>query len=896
MANKTDAPLENSFYQHFDDLMEGCQIIDQNYRYLYVNNVVAEHARLPKEQLQGRAMLEVFPDLENTPVYATIRRCMEDRIQHQMENEFAFADGSMGWFDLRFLPVPEGVLIFSWDITERKRDEALLRQSRNQFSEAMKMARAGYWEYDMAGDTFTFNDHFYRIFRTTAEEVGGYQMSSAEYARRFCHPDDAYRVTREGWADIEPAADAPAMFEHRILYADGEIGHITVCFFTIKDDQGHTVKLFGVNQDITERKRMEKSIRENESRLRTLVETIPDLVWLKDENGVFLSCNKKFECLLGVKEEDIVGKTDYDFVDKALADFFMENDRRAIAAGKPTRSEEWVIFADDGQRVLLDTIKTPMIDNEGNLVGVLGVGRDITDRKEHERILARRERKYRTILQTAIDGFWISDLKGKVLEVNDAYCRMSGYTEDELLSMSIPELEGNLGHDEIASKIEEVVNQGYNRFETKHRRKDGSLYCVEVSVKYLSTEGGRLVIFLRDIDALKKAEQENRGLQAQLLRSQKMESIGRLAGGIAHDFNNMLSVIIGHGEFVLEQTRPTHSTYPDLQEIINAAQRSADIIRQLLAFARRQAISPRVLDINKVVDGTTKFIKRLIGEDIDLVWLPGKAVWPVKLDPGQIDQVLANLCVNARDAIADVGRITIETRNAVFDEFYGDSHPEVMPGEYVQLTVSDTGHGMDSQTVGDIFEPFFTTKETGKGTGLGLATVYGIVKQNNGFINVYSEPGRGTTFKMYVPRYRGSTGASPDNEEEQSVIGGHETILVVEDELPILNMTKIMLEKQGYTVISAWTPDEAVSSGKKHAADISLLITDVVMPGMNGKDLYKNILSICPNLKCLFMSGYTADVIAHHGVLEKGVNFIQKPFSKKELGTKVRQILNADTD
>ena len=501
------------------------------------------------------------------------------------------------------------------------------------------------------------------------------------------------------------------------------------------------------------------------------------------------------------------------------------------------------------------------------------------------------EERHRTILQTAMDGFWHVDTRGRLLEVNETYCRMSGYSAQELSAMSISDLEVCETADETAAHIQEVMRAGEARFETRHRRADGSVFDVEVSVQYRPVEGGRLVAFLRDITARKRAEQEQVKLEAQLLQAQKLESVGRLAGGVAHDFNNMLSVIIGHANLALMDLGPTEPPRVPLEEILKAAERSADLTRQLLAFARKQTVAPRVLDLNETVAGMLSMLQRLIGEGISLKWRPEAALWPVRIDPSQIDQILANLCVNARDAIADVGNICIETGNSVLDEGYCAQHAGFTPGEYVRIAVSDDGCGMDRETLANIFEPFFTTKGVGEGTGLGLATVYGVVQQNNGGINVYSEQGLGTTFTIYLPRHagrvaRGVTGGG------QPAPRGRETILLVEDEPAILNITNLMLLRQGYTVLAADSPGEAIRLAREHAGDISLLITDVIMPEMNGRDLARNLLSLYPQLKRLFMSGYTAEVIAHHGVLDEGVHFIQKPFAMPALADRVREVLD----
>jgi signal transduction histidine kinase len=398
----------------------------------------------------------------------------------------------------------------------------------------------------------------------------------------------------------------------------------------------------------------------------------------------------------------------------------------------------------------------------------------------------------------------------------------------------------------------------------------------------------------QEIAERKQAELEKEKLQAQLNQAQKMESVGRLAGGVAHDFNNMLGVILGHAEMSLEEIDPEAPLYATLQAVQHAAERSAALTRQLLAFARKQTVAPKVIDINETVAGMLNMLRRLIGEDIDLLWQPGEKLSPVKVDPSQIDQLLANLCVNARDAIDGVGKITIETQPATFDQRYCSAHHGYLPGEYILLAVSDDGCGMDQDTLNHIFEPFFTTKEQGKGTGLGLASVFGMVRQNNGFINVYSESGRGTTFKIYLPIFAVTSARVATKAPDMPAERGNETILLVEDEPAILQMTTMMLERLGYTVVAAATPGEAIRLAHEYRGRVDLLMTDVVMPEMNGRDLAKNLLLINPKLNRLFMSGYTANVIAHHGVLDEGVHFIQKPFSVKELSGKVREVLNGN--
>ncbi|MBE0574795.1 MAG: response regulator [Desulfuromonadales bacterium] len=421
---------------------------------------------------------------------------------------------------------------------------------------------------------------------------------------------------------------------------------------------------------------------------------------------------------------------------------------------------------------------------------------------------------------------------------------------------------------------------------------DGTEIDVEstaVPINFQGVEGA--LVFMRNITDRVEEEKRRQHLEEQLHQAQKIESIGQLAGGIAHDYNNMLSVIIGRTELAQMRIHKPESLHNDLDQILQAAIRSRNITQQLLAFARKQIIAPRVLDLNETVESMLTMLKQLLGENIDLVWQPKKGLWPVELDPSQMDQILANLCINARDAIADIGKMTIETDRVSFDQAYCHDHAGFIPGDYVMLAVSDNGCGMDKKTLDKIFEPFFTTKGLGNGTGLGLSMVYGVVKQHNGFINVYSEPGEGTTFRIYLPRYTGQIAEECEAVGGELLKGQGETVLVVEDEASILTLIEEMLSDFGYKVLTANSPSEALDLASAHQCEIHLLITDVVMPEMNGRVLAGRLQLKHPQLKCLYMSGYTANVIAHHGVLDKGIHFIQKPFSRIDFSIHIRKAL-----
>ncbi len=508
---------------------------------------------------------------------------------------------------------------------------------------------------------------------------------------------------------------------------------------------------------------------QSEERFRSLVNTIPDLIWLKDARGRYLSCNAMFERFAGYKESELIGKTDFDLFDKELAEFFRIHDSQAVEAGKPTSNEEWIVFSDTQQKALLFTIKTPMYDPQGGIVGVLGIGRDIT--------------------------------------------------------------------------------------------------------------------------VLRQAEEDRLMLENQLHHAKKIESIGHLAGGVAHDFNNMLGVILGRAEIALLKLRRQQDITSDLEEICTASRRSADLTRQLLTFARKQVISPRVVDINETINQIQKMLQRLIGESVSLVWEPAESVWPVRIDPTQADQILTNLCVNSRDAIAGSGTILLKTENLhVTENECRVPNFECSPGDYVRISVKDNGPGIDEEIREYIFEPFYTTKSVGSGTGLGLATVFGAVKQNGGFIRFYTGAGLGTEFQIYLPRVDECLYVESGNSADEYSPGSGR-ILLVEDDTMLLYLKKELLEEAGYHVLAAADVDVAIELAKSDEEEIHLLISDLIMPKMTGKELSEKIMTLRPQIKVLLMSGYASDIITSQDVNRDSFQFLQKPISFELLKTKIRSIL-----
>jgi two-component system cell cycle sensor histidine kinase/response regulator CckA len=539
-----------------------------------------------------------------------------------------------------------------------------------------------------------------------------------------------------------------------------------------------------------------------------------------------------------------------------------------------------------------DYVLKPKLTRLGPAVHrALREARNQRQRRQAEQELAQSEAMKRTILDSVDQGFIVIDREYRILTVNRAFCNMLNLREDKMIGRLCHEIRHQGTRPCFASGLECPVQHTFESglvHAALHTHSDasGAHRYMELKSYPIFDASGTVVTAIETLHDVT----EKRKLQEQLVQSQKMESVARLAGGVAHDFNNMLSVIIGHTELAMDHMKPDQPLYADLKEILKAAERSAGLTRQLLAFARKQAVEPQVLDLNQTVTTILKMLRPLIGEDIDLVWRPAAALAPVKMDPSQVDQILANLCINARDAIVGVGRIRIETAMAALGP--GSSrHPDFVPGEYVMLTIRDDGCGIDPQNLGHIFEPFYTTKEMGRGTGLGLATVYGIVRQNGGFIDVDSNLGRGATFRICLPLHADKTVVKRQRIPEVLARGDHETILLVEDEEAILNLAKLMLEKLGYQVLAASTPREAMRLADVHGGTIRLLIVDVVMPEMNGRELANQLTAQCPQTACLYMSGYTGDAVTHHGILDEGVHFIQKPFSLSALAAKVREVL-----
>lgn len=658
-----------------------------------------------------------------------------------------------------------------------------------------------------------------------------------------------------------------------------------------------TISKLAVFHEITKRKRAEEEISRQEDFLRTLIDCIPIPVFYKDKEGSFLGFNRAYEEFTGVPRDKLIGKTVVDILPSDEAAHHHRIDLGLIKSGGKASYESHYTNVGGKERDILIS-KAAFTDEKGETAGIVAAFLDMTVRKRAEEALRASEEQYRLLAETSRDIILVHDMEGRILFANKAGLDYAGLKKEEATGRSILDFVPPEWREALLERLESRSKGDLAPylFEAEFLKGTGERVPVEVSSAPILRDGAvsAILIVARNITERKQAQADAELLQAQFAQAQKMEAVGRLAGGVAHDFNNMLSSILGFTELAMDKLDRASPIQEDLREVRAAGKRSAEIVRQLLAFARRQPVTPRVLSINETIDGMLKMLRRLIGEDIDLAWRPQPDLWRVMIDPSQIDQILANVCVNARDALPQGGKIAIETRNVTLDEEDCAGHEGLKKGNFVLLAVSDNGCGMDKETLAKIFEPFFTTKEAGKGTGLGLATVYGIVKQNDGLITVYSEPGVGTTFKIYLPMHPEESESVGMRPEEQIPQARGETVLIVEDEEAVLKMAKRVLEKLGYKTLAAGRPNKATAIAVSHTGDIHLLLTDVVMPQMNGKELAGRIKLLRPGIKVLFMSGYTADAIAVHGIIEEGVEFIQKPLSSAELGKKIRKILTEE--
>ncbi|MHB8139600.1 MAG: PAS domain S-box protein [Smithellaceae bacterium] len=793
------------------------------------------------------------------------------------------------------------------DISERKQAKKDLMQSEAKYRNILENMEEYYLETDLRGKFTFFNDTLCRMLGYTRAE-----LQNINY--RLVIPPEQNQHIFAAYNEVYRTGKTKKTINHSVVTKDGSIRHIERSILLMKSATGEPIGFSGIGRDVTKRLETEQTIQKNERHLRLITDNIYDIIWTMDFDLHFTYLSPSVMHLTDFTPEQVMkmplttilpSATKLMF-EKLLAEKLGEElskkERGETPAKKKTVTFELQIMRKNGESFWVENSVSFNRDENGKPFEIIGVTRDISERKKAEEALRESEKRYRMIVENMSDSIATLDLNLQYTYQSPSIQRITGYSVDELKNISARERLTPESRVIVEKMLEDALSyelQGkFRRFgtqiaEVEAYHKNGGTVWLEITAAFTRDENGKLtgiLITSKNISERRKTSQEKDKLEKQLMQAQKMETIGRLAGGVAHDFNNMLSVILGYADLAKLRLTENHPVLNDIAEIRKAAIRSRDITTQLLAFSRKQIISPKIIDLNQLMTHTQKALIRLIGEDINLNFQLDENLWMIKIDPSQVEQILINLAVNARDAMPDGGKLTIATTNIYIDDFYCENHIGFTPGHYVRLSVSDNGTGMDKEILQNIFEPFFTSKETGKGTGLGLATVYGIVKQNSGLINVYSEPGSGTTFTIYFP----STTIEKDIQEEpetEQALTGQGNILLVEDDQMVLQITKGMLEFMGYVVIVSKNPLDAVAICKNPDTSIDLVITDVVMPIMSGKELRNKLIEIRPDIKVLFMSGYPANIIAHHGVLEEDVQFIEKPFTIQSLAGKVAEAM-----
>ncbi len=693
--------------------------------------------------------------------------------------------------------------------------------------------------------------------------------------------------------------NVPAKCEIRIVTDDieasqgkhNQVTHILRIDAAISDT---TEECRIIISDITDRKIAEKKLIESENRLNQALTAARAGVWEWDMKTNDNYWSDEIWPLYGLERSNenpsyhlwlnTVHPDDRAMVIQALT----------TATGNMTELNiEYRICNPDGSVQWLMSRGMPLRDGKGQVERYIGTIIDITERKQSEAALKQSEERFRKLFENHSAVMILLDPDtGSIIAANPAAARFYGWPIETLQNMYIQQIT-NVTPEEVKRNMENVRNSKQKEFCFCHKRSDGTVRDVEVFSNKIEIHGKDILYaIIHDITDRKLLESERENLQLQLQQAQKMQLVGQLAGGIAHDFNNMLTVILGHTEIALEKADVSSD---DLVAIQKAASHSAELTRQLLAFARRQTVVAKIFDLNASIEGMLSMLRRLLGENIRLRWIPRIQDASVKLDPTQIDQILVNLCINARDAIDNNGDITIQTDKIhVLHGGISAGHPCTIPGDFITLTITDNGQGIDKKHLPHILEPFFTTKEVGKGTGMGLSTVYGIIKQSKGFIDVKSELGKGTSVSIYLPFYQYDAAAESTEDHNLLLSHGKEFILLVEDQADILKLCRLMLEHGGYSVLAAASTTEAIQLADHYKEKIDLLVTDVIMPEMNGNTLFKKLQLTCPSLKVLYMSGYTADFIANHLDTYEGINFIEKPFSMNALKQAIQKILQTN--
>ena len=852
-----------------DTIPEAYVHVGSEFRFTFVNHAAEQLFGTSVAELLGKTLWDVYPASAGTSLEADFRRAMAERITVTVDN---YHQSGRRWYAATAMPDSSGGLVVRFaDNTDHKLEDAL-RRSEEKFSKAFQSSpvpmcivdvdRNGYFlEINDAFECITGYQRDEAIGRTSTELGLYYDSRDLEESRR--------RILNEGrYRNLE--------IRFRKKNGDVIVGLVSAEPIEING----SLCAIAVAVDVTEQRRAEQALRESEELYRCLFEVESDALVLVDkESGQLLAANAAAMRLYGYSREELLSRNRIDLSAEPEETIRATMEMQTFIPLRWHKKKDGAVFPVE--------ISGCYFDLKGRSVFISAI-RDITGRRLMEDALQKSEEKFSKAFQSNPAAIAIADLTSRTyLDVNETFQELTGYRRDETVGRSWDELSLWVDHPQPDKALLELMQERRIRnCEFQFRKKNGNIGTGLLSAELMEIDG-RPCAITATIDITERLQ-----LESNLRQAHKLESIGRLAGGVAHDFNNLLTIINGYSDFILKASHPPDPVYVHAQEIKKAGTCAAGLTKQLLAFSRKQVIEPRPLDVNIIVSDAERMLQRVIGEDIQLNTSLDPLLGQVMADPDQVHQVIMNLVINSRDAMPYGGELEITTNNIDVDESTVVAHPEAVPGRYVMMTVTDTGIGMNEKTLQNIFEPFFTTKERGDGTGLGLSTVYGIVRQSGGWIDVSSEPGQGSEFRIYLPRIDACALPVQPGTAAAQVLHGSETLLLVEDHQEVRKYAATILTSYGYHVLEATDGADASVIAQAYAGDIHLLLTDVILPGINGKDLADRIRVLRPKLKVLFTSGYTADVIARRGALDQDVAYLPKPFTPDSLLAKVRQVLS----